>query len=137
MIRALTDAELADPAFADLVLLAAEVDADALARIVQHELPRLCVVGVVEGEHVVAFAAADLRTEPALLEYIAVGVEAQGRALGRSMVDHLRARTGGGALVAETDDDAIGFYRALGFSVTTAPSDPRWPGRARYRCTLD
>ena len=37
-------------------------------------------------------------------------------------------------VVAETDDDAVGFYRALDFDIGPAPSDPRWPGRRRYRC---
>ena len=32
------------------------------------------------------------------------------------------------------DDDAVGFYRALDFDIGPAPSDPRWPGRRRYRC---
>lgn len=36
--------------------------------------------------------------------------------------------------VAETDAAAVGFYRALDFDIGTAPSDPRWPGRRRYRC---
>ena len=39
-----------------------------------------------------------------------------------------------GQVVAETDDDAVGFYRALDFDIGPAPSDPRWPGRRRYRC---
>ena len=32
------------------------------------------------------------------------------------------------------DADAVGFYRALDFDIDPAPSDPRWPGRRRYRC---
>ena len=32
------------------------------------------------------------------------------------------------------DDDAVGFYRALDFDIGPAPSDPRRPGRRRYRC---
>ena len=34
----------------------------------------------------------------------------------------------------KADGDAVGFYRALGFRVTDAPQDPRWPGVRRYRC---
>lgn len=36
-------------------------------------------------------------------------------------------------LIAETDDDAVGFYRRTGFTVE--PIDSPWP-MARYRCTL-
>ncbi len=137
MIRALTRTELADAAFATLVRLAADVPDDELARILRRELPTLTVVGVVEGGRVVAFAAADLRAHPVLLDYIAVDGAAQGRGLGRSLIDHLRTIVGGRMIVAETDDDAVGFYRALGFAVAPTSADPRWPGRPRYRCTLD
>ncbi len=33
-------------------------------------------------------------------------------------------------------DNAIGFYRSLGFKDTPAPPDERWPERSRYDCVL-
>ena len=35
---------------------------------------------------------------------------------------------------AETDDEAVEFYRRVGFSVKELP--PRYPGVTRYRCVL-
>ena len=35
-----------------------------------------------------------------------------------------------------SDDDAIGFYRSLGFVDRSAPGDARWPDRRRYHCVL-
>ena len=37
-------------------------------------------------------------------------------------------------LTAETDDDAVGFYRRCGFSVTSLGE--KYPGIIRYRCIL-
>lgn len=59
----------------------------------------------------------------------------RGRGLARRLLAAV-ARLGS-PVVAETDDDAVGFYRRLGFRVATAPEDPRWPGTVRYRCVLD
>ena len=67
-----------------------------------------------------------------VLEYIAVAPELRGDGIGRALVDALAGVSG--QVVAETDDDAVGFYRALDFDIGPAPSDPRWPGRRRYRC---
>lgn len=34
----------------------------------------------------------------------------------------------------ETDDDAVDFYRKLGFVISPKERDPRWPDRERYAC---
>ena len=52
------------------------------------------------------------------------------------LVDAIRSTHPGLPLLAETDNDAVDFYRALGFTVEPRPPDRRWPGRPRYRCTL-
>ncbi|WP_051517308.1 GNAT family N-acetyltransferase [Deinococcus phoenicis] len=61
----------------------------------------------------------------------APGQEGRGyaRALLHALAEHLKAAR----VVAETDEDAVGFYRRAGFMVTPIPS--RW-GRARFGCTL-
>lgn len=53
-----------------------------------------------------------------------------------ALVNAVRAAVGGAAIRAETDDDAVGFYRRLGFAITMRDPDPRWPGRQRYDCLL-
>ena len=69
------------------------------------------------------------------LEYLAVLPEFQHRGLGRALLEELRALHGKN-LWATTDDDAIDFYRALGCVISNSAGDPRWPGVARYLCTL-
>ena len=51
--------------------------------------------------------------------------------LGRTPIDALAERVGAKRVVAETDDDAVGFYRRCGFAVEDAP---RKFGRPRYWC---
>lgn len=136
-IRPLGPAELASPGFLPLLRLAAELDDAELAGIVRGELPALTVIGVVEEGAVIGFAAADLDSDPVLLEYIAVAETAQGRGLGAAIVGAVREAAGGRAMRAETDDDAVAFYRRIGFAIIPlSERDPRWPDRPRYACAL-
>lgn len=138
-VRTLTPDEIHSEAFLSLLWEAAGVDTDALIRIRDVELPTLTVVGSVDGD-VRGFAAfgpdghgAD-RTE---LHYIAVAHEARGTGLGSRLVDAARRADPTAPLYASTDDDAVDFYRRLGFTVSDAPRDPRWPTRQRYDCLIE
>lgn len=134
-VRPLTRAEIESPAFWTLLHEAAGVADDALRHIRDTELPALEVIGVTDGD-VVAFAAFAVTADELTLEYIAVDAGTRGRGIGASLVDAIRSTHPGLPLLAETDNDAVDFYRALGFTVEPRPPDPRWPGRPRYRCTL-
>jgi len=133
-IQALSADAIESDSFLALLFDAVEVESDALLRIRDEELPRLQVAGVVEHESVVAFAAWDAASVPLVLEYIAVDATHRGRGLGRQLIEYISAN---GAIEAETDDDAVDFYRRLGFTISDAGRDARWPDRRRYRCVLD
>jgi len=134
-VRPLTRAEIESPAFWTLLDEAAGVDDDDLRHIRDTELPALEVIGVTDGD-VIAFAAFAITTDQLRLEYIAVDAGSRGRGIGACLVDTIRTAHLGLPLLAETDNDAVDFYRALGFTVEPRPPDRRWPGRPRYRCTL-
>ncbi|NLI85833.1 MAG: GNAT family N-acetyltransferase [Propionibacterium sp.] len=134
-VRPLTRAEIESPAFWTLLHEAAGVADDALRHIRETELAALEVIGVTDGE-VIAFAAFTVTADQLTLEYIAVDAGSRGRGIGACLVDTIRSAHPGLPLLAETDNDAVDFYRALGFTVEPRPTDPRWPGRPRYRCTL-
>lgn len=140
-IRPLTRAEIESAAFGPLLWEAAGVDADALMHIRDAELPHLDVIGTVEADaasagDVVGFTAFDRRPDHLELHYLAVSEAARGVGLGARLIDAVRASAPGLALRAETDDDAVEFYRSLGFTVRDAPRDARWPGRRRYACEI-
>lgn len=64
---------------------------------------------------------------------IASAKEWEGHGVGRALVSSLRARVGH-PLIAETDDEALAFYQALGFRIK--PLGEKYPGIQRYQCVL-
>ena len=134
--RELTEADLQTPEFRALLWLAVEVDDAQLTRIIEEHLPRLTTVGAVDGGSVVGFVAYDEQASPLTIEYIATVPTRRGTGLGESLVRKVQEAHPGRDIFAETDDDAIGFYRRIGFAYRSAPRDPRWPDRPRYACTL-
>ena len=144
MIRALTRAELSSAEDAHLAWLAAEMGAGDHKVFARDQLAQLSTLGVFEHDTLVAIAAfagastSNIADDPVVLEYLATQESAQGRGLGRALVAAIHAEHPDRTIVAETDDDAVEFYRRLGFSIEqTGSSDPRWPDRRRYRCTLE
>lgn len=68
--------------------------------------------------------------EPAEITHIAVNPDIRGRGYGRDMVRMVQTlHQAVTQWVAETDEDAVGFYRRLGFSTERLP--PRYPGVTR------
>lgn len=57
----------------------------------------------------------------------------QRQGIGRAMIAHVQAGIHL-PLLAETDDDAVGFYEKCGFSITSLGE--KYPGVIRYRCVL-
>ena len=134
---------------------ATEADPAGLDRLLTEELPRLTILGVRDaasarllgmvaydgdpGAPGVPGAPGPVGPAPAsdvvvVIEYLAVAEAARGTGLGSRLVDAVATRHPGAAIEARTDDDAVDFYRASGFTVEAAARDPRWPERQRYRC---
>lgn len=134
-IRHLSREDLNDPRLRHLLWLATEYDAVRLDSCLRKDLPSLGLIAAESEGKLEGFAAYDNRGTQTVVEYIAVAEAAQGRGLGAELIRHIRRETGH-ELFLETDDDAVGFYRALGFSIAAAPDDARWAGRRRYACTL-
>jgi ribosomal protein S18 acetylase RimI-like enzyme len=73
--------------------------------------------------------------DPAEITHVAVGPAERGRGYGAELIASLWLLCPGVTTwYAETDDDAVGFYRRLGFSVKALP--PKYPGVTRYGCTV-
>ncbi|HEY3284694.1 MAG TPA: GNAT family N-acetyltransferase [Armatimonadota bacterium] len=97
--------------------------------------PGLLFVGYLRGDQVLACAA--LRPagpDGAWLERLAVTPLERRRGLGRQLLWDLVHLSRLRWVEAETDDDAVGFYRACGFEVAELAGQPF--ERARYRVTL-
>jgi ribosomal protein S18 acetylase RimI-like enzyme len=74
-------------------------------------------------------------TNAASVQHIAVVPEARRSSVGRTMLRWLREVEGLRSLRAETDEDAVGFYRRCGFR-TERVTHPRFPAARRWACTL-
>ena len=127
----LTPQDLQSDEFRSRLYDAAELDDLSLDRIIADELTHLRNVGVYLGGHFVGFASYATTATGSELEYIAIDPAMRGKKLGQALIASIPK-----PIHATTDDDAIGFYRALGFDTETTAPDPRWPDRQRYSCTL-
>lgn len=131
-MRELTDIDLAGREALALMGMAAGQPQVELRRLLAEDLPAMTVLGTGPRGRPTSLAAAAIEGERVVLEYIAVDEAQRGRGRGRELVDRLALL--GSSIVAHTDDDALGFYCALGFQAAPAPPDPRWPGVPRFRC---
>ncbi|WP_454301258.1 GNAT family N-acetyltransferase [Salana multivorans] len=127
---------------------ATEADPAGLDRLLTEELPRLTILGVRDAAsaRLLGMVAYDgdpgapgpvgpgPASEVVVIEYLAVAEAARGTGLGSRLLEAVATRYPGAAIEARTDDDAVEFYRASGFTVEAAARDPRWPERQRYRC---
>lgn len=59
-----------------------------------------------------------IKEQTAEIPDIAVKPEYQGNGIGRRLIDYIFTRFAVNKIIAETDDDAIGFYKKYGFTVT-------------------
>lgn len=66
-----------------------------------------------------------------VIAFIAVRSDHQRRGIGRACLQDALRRSGKRPLVAETDDDGLGFYKACGFKLVGRRVHPS--GRVRYR----
>lgn len=135
-LRMLTALDTEDSRFFVLLREAAGQDDDQLRTLIAKRLPAMSMIGVFEAGCLLAFAAYQEEYDHVVLEYIAVDASHRGRGYGSLLVQAIRNAHPGAPILAETDDDAVEFYRRLGFGISQRAGDPRWPGSQRYRCLL-
>ena len=65
---------------------------------------------------------------------LAVDPSFRGKGIGSSLISSFIKNISHGKIFAETDDDAVGFYRNYGFNIKALPE--KYPNCIRYLCTL-
>jgi len=73
--------------------------------------------------------------DEAEIRHIVVAQENRHSGIGRQLVFRVRSLLKLSKLTAETDSDAVGFYRKLGFQVTSLGES--YPTRERFRCVYE
>ncbi|QHW32841.1 GNAT family N-acetyltransferase [Paenibacillus rhizovicinus] len=69
------------------------------------------------------------------IAHIAVTPEERYKGYGRGLILELLTMENPGVLVAETDEDAVDFYRSSRFTVESLGE--KYPGAERFKCTYD
>ena len=69
------------------------------------------------------------------IKHIAVTPENRGKDYGRGMILELLLQQKPSRVVAETDDESVGFYRSIGFEIYSLGE--QYPGVERYRCVYE
>ena len=68
------------------------------------------------------------------IKHIAVSPAARGNGVGRKMIDFILKEYSLEMITAETDRDAVEFYRSYGFKITSLGE--KYPGVERFLCEL-
>lgn len=112
-------------------------DAERPHRVLQQyrEDRELHLAGLGEGGRLIGIAGYRAPSHrDAVLLHLAVSPELRGGGAGRRLVSRCLQAARNGVLRAETDADAVGFYRKLGFDIRSLGE--KYPGVERFDCTL-
>jgi ribosomal protein S18 acetylase RimI-like enzyme/predicted RNA methylase len=89
-----------------------------------------------EGDRILGVVALEHVSDPTItISRIGADPAHRRQGLGRRMVEHAARLHPASALRAETDKDAVGFYRRLGFRADSLGE--KYPGIERFSCTLE
>lgn len=95
----------------------------------------MCLLVAIADQHPVAILGYALTDAEAILLHIATALRVRGTGIGTNLLNTLRGLIPPGlSVVAESDAEAIGFYRSNGFRVTSLGE--KYPGVERFRVTL-
>lgn len=91
---------------------------------------------VLDGNGVSAVIGIEFSTAGRLrIRHLAVAESLRGRGIGRSLIAEMTRRYPLTELVAETDRNAVGFYRSCGFAVSSLGE--KYPSVERFECVLE
>lgn len=66
------------------------------------------------------------------IKHIAVTPNSRNQQLGSKMIHYVEQQLGLQRLIAETDNEAVGFYRSYGFAISSLGE--KYPGVERFSC---
>jgi ribosomal protein S18 acetylase RimI-like enzyme len=68
------------------------------------------------------------------LKHIAIRADYRRQGIGKDMINEFIQKYGINKMIAETDKDAVNFYRNIGFEITSLGE--KYPGVERFQCIL-
>lgn len=120
----------------ELLSLSVFPDPDELAQAVaSYETQpnrRLCGL-ISEQEELIGIIGYELDADSVVhIRHIAVRADRRGEGFARGMILELIAREEPNKILAETDEEAVDFYRNIGFTIESMGE--RYPGIERFKC---
>jgi ribosomal protein S18 acetylase RimI-like enzyme len=109
-----------------------EANLDALLQDFSTQRGRDLFIASIDGEAVGVIGITSADAECGVITHIAVDSTWQGRGIGRSLIEWTASYLGLRMVEAETDREAVGFYRACGFVIESLGK--KYPGVERFRC---
>ena len=95
--------------------------------------PDSVVFAAIYQEHICGIIVADIVSLHSIIILdIAVSEALEHQGIGKAMIFHLIEEYRPAEICAQTDDDAVGFYRHLGFEINMA--EEKYKGVTRYTC---
>lgn len=130
---------LDDPSFRDIIRSAVypptETKIDAVCD-KYRSLPTWSVIGALREGRLVGFVGVEMVTsKQGVIQHIGVAQDHRRAGIGRSLIDEVLGRYALESIEAETDSDAVDFYRHCGFDVASL-GDEKYPGTERFHCSL-
>ena len=115
-----------------------EIRGEKMDEIIRHyrSHPEDPFLGVESPEGLVGLIGLSLHApSSAVIGHIVVRRDHRGRGIGSGMIEAVCQRYSLSQVIAETDCDAVSFYRKCGFRFESLGE--KYPGVERFRCTLE
>jgi ribosomal protein S18 acetylase RimI-like enzyme len=128
--------KLDEPAIKQLIGLIVYDDPDRIEKSIEEYKrdPELQLMGYYADQELIGLVGFRMNDENVLeLKHIAVLPEEQGMGYGRGMMLEMLQLKNPKAIVAETDEETVDFYRSIGFTIESLGE--KYPGTERFKCT--
>lgn len=130
-------ARIQEPEIQELLSYAVFPSPEKLARTVGDYTgnPSLELCGYVQEEELVGLIGFTVEQGELLIRHLAVKPECRGLGFGRGLILEAIDRVRPVRVIAETDEDAVDFYRWIGFEIEGLGE--KYPGVERFRCSFE
>mgnify|MGYP003740132597 CR=1 FL=1 len=90
--------------------------------------------GFMKEDNIIGCIGVEINLSRCEIKHIAVSPKVRGNGIGSKMINFLCEKYSFTSIVAETDTDAVEFYRNFGFKITSLGE--KYPGVERFLCEL-
>jgi len=88
--------------------------------------------GFMKEDNIIGCIGVEINLSLCEIKHIAVSPKERGNGIGSKMINFLIEKYSFTSIVAETDKDAVEFYRKFGFKITSLGE--KYPGVERFQC---